>query len=94
MSTNAQQTTETTLPIDPFADVASGQVLRCTDPQTGWQWFYTREEGQAIKYHERNDYDGEPVPDRLVAATVACEDVQTAAISSTYLRVYCGGSDE
>lgn len=80
-----------TLPADPFADVDSDHVLRCQDPETGWQWFYDRDGGQVFKYHERDGYEPEPTAERIIAATVALDSIGSCSVSEVYLEVFAEG---
>lgn len=82
-----------TIPSDPFANVGDDQVLRCQDPETGWQWFYDRDGGEILKYHERDGYAPTETADRLVAATMALERVDSCAVSEVYLEVFAGEND-
>ncbi|WP_337653261.1 hypothetical protein [Halomontanus rarus] len=84
-------TTTNPLGADPLADVRDGQVLRCAESETGWQWFYARDGAQILKFHEADGYQPEPTPARVVAATVALADVVSYAVSETYLDVYARG---
>ena len=71
MSIEPESTTMTrpTLGAHPFADLRADQVLKCRDPETGWQWFYTRDSGTVLKYHERDGYAPPP--------TALCEVAET-----------------
>ncbi|PGF14233.1 hypothetical protein CP556_24820 [Natrinema sp. CBA1119] len=89
--TQQPTTTQPALGTDPFADVRDGQqVLKCEDSETGWQWFYTRDGGTVLKFHERDGYEPEATAERVVAATVALADVTTHSVSAVYLEVYAG----
>ena len=92
MSIDANSTTThaPTRRADPFADVHAEQVLRCEDPETGWQWFYDRDGSTVLKFHERDGYVPTPTALTEVAETVALESVDTYSVSRVYLVVYRG----
>ena len=77
-------------PTDPFARLRDDQVLRCRDPETGWQWFYERRGATVLKYHERDDYAAEVSALAAVEQTLDCESVVAYSVSRTYLEVWRG----
>jgi len=77
-------------PTDPFARLRDDQVLRCEEPETGWQWFYERRGASVLKYHERDDYAAEVSALAAVAETLDCESVVACSVSRVYLDVYRG----
>jgi|GEM_PF-2982654 len=77
-------------PTDPFGELRDDQVLRCEDPETGWQWFYERRGSAILKYHERTGYAAEMTALAAVAETIDCEGVVAYSVSRTYLEVYRG----
>jgi len=77
-------------PSDPFAGLGDNQVLRCRDPETGWQWFYERSGASILKYHERSDYAAEPTALAAVDETIDCASVESCGVSRVYIEVYAG----
>lgn len=90
--TTATTADPTLAPTNPFDGVGADQVLKCADPQTGWQWFDDREGGQIIKYHERDGYAPMPTAATVVAETVSLKRVASYSVSEVYLEVYAGES--
>ena len=80
-------------PSDPFSGLGDGQVLRCRDPETGWQWFYERDGASVLKYHERTDYAAEVTALAAVGETIDCEGVESCSVSRVYVKVYAGETD-
>ncbi|UHQ98702.1 hypothetical protein HYG81_22315 (plasmid) [Natrinema zhouii] len=67
-------------PTDPLAGLASTEVLRCHNPETGWVWFYAREEGVVRKFHAYHDFSPELVSRTEVADTVGLEAVESERV--------------
>lgn len=76
--------------IDPLARLASDDVLRCRNPETGWVWFYALENGDPRRYHAYHGFASELVSRTEVADTVGLKGVGVATVGRRQLDVLRG----
>ncbi|WP_238717548.1 hypothetical protein [Natronorubrum halophilum] len=76
---------------NPLDELESDSVLRCQDPETGWEWYYDVDaDGSVIRYHELEDYAAVPVPRLSAVETAALESVGVTEVSEVHLDVRTG----